>query len=87
MFDAEFGTRPLEQLMIRQLFIPAVIALLVICVNAVSEETSDSLADLDAFWNEVSGTVAEGDFEGYAATYHPDAILVSESKATNMASQ
>ncbi|MFC1660969.1 YybH family protein [Gemmatimonadota bacterium] len=34
-------------------------------------------ADVDAFWAEVSRTVAEGDFEGYAATYHEDAILVS----------
>lgn len=37
----------------------------------------DRTAELDAFWAEVSRTVAEGDFEGYAATYHPDAILVS----------
>ena len=33
--------------------------------------------DLDAFWAEVSRTVGEGDFEGYAATYHPDAVLVN----------
>lgn len=32
---------------------------------------------LDAFWAEVSRTVAEGDFAGYAATYHADAVLVS----------
>jgi len=37
----------------------------------------DRTAELDAFWAEVSRTVAEGDFEGYAATYHDDAILVS----------
>jgi ketosteroid isomerase-like protein len=35
------------------------------------------LEELDAFWAEVSRTVAEGDFEAYKATYHPDAILVS----------
>ena len=34
-------------------------------------------ADIDAFWSELSRTVSEGDFEGYSATYHPDAILVS----------
>jgi len=34
-------------------------------------------ADLDAFWTEVSRTVGEGDFDGYAATYHEDAVLVS----------
>ena len=36
--------------------------------------------DLDAYWAIVSQTVADGDFEGYAATYHPDAILVNESQ-------
>jgi ketosteroid isomerase-like protein len=40
-------------------------------------------ADLDAFWAEVSRTVAEGDFEGYAATYHEDAILVSGRSGTS----
>lgn len=34
---------------------------------------------LDAYWAEVSRTVEEGDFEGYASLYHPDAVLVSGS--------
>ena len=38
---------------------------------------SAQVAELDAYWLEVGRTVAEGDFEGYSATYHPDAILVS----------
>ncbi|MFW6088623.1 MAG: YybH family protein [Gemmatimonadota bacterium] len=33
--------------------------------------------ELDAYWAELSRTVAEGDFEGYAELYHPDAVLVS----------
>ena len=36
--------------------------------------------ELDQFWAEVSRTVAEGDFEGMQATYHPDAILVFEGR-------
>ncbi len=32
---------------------------------------------LDNFWSEVSRTVREGDFEGYAATCHPEGVLVS----------
>ena len=40
-------------------------------------------ADLDAFWTELSRTVQEGDFEGYAATYHEDAILVSGPSGTS----
>lgn len=35
------------------------------------------LAELDAFWAEVARTVAEGDFEGMVATYHPDGVWVS----------
>ena len=33
--------------------------------------------DIDAYWAEASRTVREGDFEGYAATYHEDAVLVN----------
>ena len=40
-------------------------------------ETGSTAAELNAFWAEASRTVAEGDFEGYASTYHPDAVLVS----------
>lgn len=39
--------------------------------------------ELDAFWAEVTRAVTEGDFEGYAANYHPDAILVSQAGNTS----
>lgn len=32
---------------------------------------------LDAYWAAVSRAVAEGDYGAYAATFHPDAVLVS----------
>jgi ketosteroid isomerase-like protein len=35
------------------------------------------VAELDAYWAEVERTAREGDFEGYAAVYHEDAVLVS----------
>jgi peptidyl-prolyl cis-trans isomerase A (cyclophilin A) len=41
------------------------------------------LQELDLFWAELAQTVADGDFEGYKATYHPDAVLVSESSRTS----
>ena len=44
---------------------------------------SQRTQDLDSFWAELSRTVAEGDFEGYAATYHPDAVLVSGLTGTS----
>lgn len=31
----------------------------------------------ELLWKEVSRTVAEGDFEGYSATFHKDAVLVN----------
>ena len=34
------------------------------------------IAELDAYWAIASKTVAEGDFEGYSATLHPDAVIV-----------
>jgi hypothetical protein len=43
------------------------------------------LAELDSFWTEVSRTVHDGDFEGYKATYHEDAVVVfttGENKAS-----
>jgi hypothetical protein len=36
-----------------------------------------SHVSLDAFWAEVARTVAEGDFQGMVATYHPDDVWVS----------
>lgn len=38
------------------------------------------LAELDAYWAEVSRAVREGDFDAYAATCHPEGVLVSGSK-------
>ena len=42
------------------------------------------LEELDAYWAEVSRTVAEGDFEDYAAAYHPDAVLVFASSSQSV---
>ncbi len=39
--------------------------------------------ELDAYWAELSRTVAEGDFEGYARLYHPDAVIVLDGNATH----
>jgi uncharacterized protein (TIGR02246 family) len=41
---------------------------------------SPPLAELDAFWNELSRSVKAGDFEACVACYHPDGVLVSETK-------
>jgi len=48
-----------------------------------ADDTGSVAAELDAFWDEVARTVREGDFDAYAATYHPDAVLVSGLNATS----
>jgi hypothetical protein len=40
------------------------------------------VVELNKFWAEVSRTVAEGDFEGMKATYHPDAVHVTGDGAS-----
>lgn len=37
---------------------------------------SSRLAALNSYWKELSRTVREGDFEGYGATYHEDAVVI-----------
>ncbi len=48
----------------------------------IEEQTKkDSLriAELDRFWEEISRTVREGDFEGYKSAYHIDAVVIFAS--------
>jgi len=56
--------------MIKISFLPLMILFL---FNGVQDPTSE----LDQFWKEASRTVQEGDFKGYADTFHPDAVLVN----------
>lgn len=57
--------------MTKLLFIPAFILLFLV------NSQPDPSPGVNAYWAEVSRTVAEGDFEGYAALYHEDAVLVN----------
>ena len=52
----------------------------VAAVATLSPAADPRVAELDAFWDEVARTVREGDFDAYAACYHPDGVLVSEKK-------
>lgn len=56
----------------------ATAALLVTAANASAQVA----AELDDYWAEVSRTVVDGDFEGYASLYHPDAVLVMQGRGT-----
>ncbi len=65
--------------MLRHSFFFGLISLLVGWQTTFADE-SRRLAELDAYWLAAARTVREGDFVGYKATYHEDAILVSHAK-------
>ncbi len=46
-------------------------------VNTLAADTSNIEQELDQFWQALSQTVIDGEFEQYAAGYHKDAVLVS----------
>ena len=46
----------------------------------VKSDDAARIAELNAYWDEVSRTVKEGDFKGYSATFHKDGVYVSGSK-------
>lgn len=47
-----------------------------ISLKVETSKDSVRLAELDRYWIELARTVQEGDFEGYGATYHEDAVVV-----------
>jgi uncharacterized protein (TIGR02246 family) len=50
----------------------------------LAAQTGAVESELAAYWAQLSRTVREGDFQGYAALYHPDAVLVSGSGGTSV---
>jgi ketosteroid isomerase-like protein len=53
-----------------------IIPVLILLLTTASAQAFQH-AELDNYWEELSTTVQEGDFEGYSDLYHEDAILVS----------
>ena len=47
------------------------------------EQPDQTIRELNAYWNEVSRSVREGDFKGYSATCHPQGVLVSGVKQSS----
>lgn len=56
------------------LFVVSLLPMTVLAQGA----TVDVSQELDAYWEELSRTVDMGDFEGYKALYHADAVMVNE---------
>jgi len=55
-------------------------AVLTGCSTQLQLSESERIAELDAYWAEVSRCVREGDFAGYKATCHKDGVYVSGAK-------
>jgi len=64
--------------MTRSTRLATAILLLALPATAPAQVTTE----LDAYWAEAARTVEEGDFEGYAKLYHPDAVLVMKGRGT-----
>ena len=56
--------------------------LLFLLIQSVAAESQTH--ELDEFWAVVAKSVKEGDFERYAATCHPQGVLVSEAKQSSV---
>lgn len=44
--------------------------------NTDKSEEENRISELNSYWKELSRTVRDGDFEGYGATYHEDAVVI-----------
>jgi hypothetical protein len=58
-------------------------ALLSVPLTSLANNPDERLAELNAYWAEVSRAVREGDFAGYKATCHPEGVLVTGTKRTS----
>jgi len=64
---------------IHTLILILTLAVLSGCSKELQQDGSSRVAELDAYWAEVSRCVNEGDFAGYTATCHKDGVIVSGS--------
>ena len=53
-------------------------------IDSITEQEAQRLKELDQYWAQVSKTVEEGDYEGYAALYHEDAVVVFATRDPKM---
>ncbi len=67
-----------------RIIVVSVLALLSSSNLSLAEEVKEPrVAELNAFWSEISRSVGEGDFDAYQASCHPEGVLVSGIKKTS----
>jgi hypothetical protein len=59
------------------------LTLVLLSSSFISYSQSDDTIALDKLWAKIGQTVSTGDFEGYSALFHKDAILVSSTDPEN----
>ncbi|MEQ8689377.1 MAG: hypothetical protein RIC89_00870, partial [Pseudomonadales bacterium] len=65
------------------LHLPRALALsMLVCLPGLADDAAIE-CELDAYWSRAEQYLAAGDFDGVVSTYHPDAVLVSESLGTS----
>lgn len=57
--------------------------LLLLSCSFISYSQNEDTIALDKLWTKISQTVSTGDFEGYSALFHEDAVLVSSTNQEN----
>ena len=75
--DRIWSVKPQNMKIPTWLLILSVFAVIPYGATTLLAEEEVRLAELDKYWEEVSRSVGEGDFEAYAATCHPEGVLVS----------
>ena len=60
-----------------------VLTLILLSCSFISYSQSEDTIALNKLWDKISQTVNTGDFEGYSALFHEDAILVSSTNPKN----
>lgn len=69
--------------MINNLKVWPTVLMMLMTPQSVFSSDQGQVDTLNAFWEEASRVVAEGDFNAYKASYHEDAVLVSTSAKTS----
>jgi len=66
----------MKNISLRALMVLVTILASLEAISQPSKIDSVRTDELDRYWAEVARTVQAGDYEGYGATYHPDAVCV-----------
>ena len=59
------------------------VSVMMLLAQPTLADDDKTIAELDAVWAELTRTVVEGDFDGMAAAYHADAVLVNAISGTS----